>query len=249
MIALTTLLNKDDRAAEGGIGYIESLLNNRVPFLVLSEASSYARSQLAQKLSDAGYPLLKPERFYTSTLAAIDWIAREYPQNIRAAAFGGQGLKVELRHAGFERDDSHPSWVFLGIDRHAAYEDYNEALRMIRNGAVPVCLDSSRVTYRNGQAQIGAGAIGQMLAYASGRQPIYFGRPSVLTVANALNYTGYQPSEAVFVGNDFDNDIIPALRCKLDTVYVAEEASIYDTNMNENVHPKWIVENLAGLAH
>ena len=248
MIAYTTLLNYQRKASEGGISYIESLLNNRIPFLILSENSSFTRSQLSEKLAAAGYPLLKPERFYTSTLSAIDWVAKEYPRHIRAAAIGGQGLKIELRNAGFEQDYTHPNWVFLGLDRNAAYEDYNDILRMIENGAVGISLDSSR-TLDGETKSIGAGAIARMIEYASDKQVLRFGRPSVLTVANALKYTGYANTEVVFVGNDFDNDIIPALRCSMDTVFVAEKESIYDTKINEKVQPKWIVENLEGLAH
>lgn len=249
MIAYTTLILHNRTAAEGGIAYIESLLNNRIPFLVLSENSSFTRSQLSEKLAAAGYPLLKPERFYTSTLAAIDWVAKEYPSAVRAAAVGGQGLSVELRNAGFEKDYTHPNWVFLGLNRSAAYEDYNDVLRMIEAGAVPISLDGSRTFDNGGVKTVGAGALAEMIEYASGKQLLRFGRPSVLTVAGALKYTGYTNEEVAFVGNDFDNDIIPALRCSMDTVFVAEQESIYDTKMNEKVHPKWIVENLGGLAH
>lgn len=249
MIAYTTLLNRQNRPTEGAVAYIESLLNNRIPFLILSEASSYTRSQLSQKLSDAGFPLLKPERFYSSTLAAIDWVAREYPHHIKAMAVGGQGLHTELRHAGFEQDFRKPDWIFIGLQRTCTYEEYSEILRLIHAGAIPIGLDGSRTAWRDGREGIGAGAIVEMLTYASNKQPLMFGRPSVLTVAAALNYTGYKPQEVVFVGNDFDNDIIPALRCSLDTVYVAQEASIYDTKMNEKIHPKWIVEDLNGLSH
>lgn len=249
MIAYTTLIDAKRRAKDGAVVLIETLLNARIPFLIISENSAYDREMLAKQMVKLGFPLLKQERFYTSTLAAIDWIAKEYPQATRAAFIGGTGLYKELERAGFEKDYTHPSWLFLGLDKHATYEDYNYALQMIEKGAVPISLDGSRTHAVNSEKGIGAGAIAQMLSYASNKQMLAFGRPSVLTVASCLKYMGYEAKDVVMVGDDFALDIIPALRCKIDTVYVASERSLEETSINDKVHPKWIVDSLAGLLH
>ena len=49
------------------------------------------------------------------------------------------------------------------------------------------------------------------------------------------------------VGTHFTKDILPAIALGMTTVYVTQGNSIADLGMNDETHPDYIVEDLAGL--
>ena len=249
MLAYTSLVERNAVPKQGAVQLIETLMRQKIPFLILTEQSVYTRRELCQRMFQMGFPQMSPDWIYTSTMAAIAWVAKEYPHKTKAAVFGGKGLRTQLREAGFEKDNTHPDWIFFGYQRSAGYEEYNDALNLLQGQAAPISTDGSRFYERQSGKVVGEGAVVRMLEYASGRKMLEFGRPSVITMASALKYFGCEADQVVFVGDDFEMDIIPALRCKMDTAYVTWGQSIYDTNISEKVHPKWIVEDLGGLTH
>ncbi|MDX8419200.1 HAD hydrolase-like protein [Stecheria sp. CLA-KB-P133] len=244
-----TALEKNHQAAPGAIALIDALLRTKTPFLIVSEESQHPRIEMVEHYRGLGFASFSPDVIFTSTMAAIDWVAREYPNRISAAYLGGRGMKASLQEAGFDLLSKQPQWLFLGYDPNAASPDYNEALRLLKQGTVLLNTDSSPVHEGIRKTMVGCGAVARMLEYASGKKCLDFGRPSVITMASALKYAGCEPKDAVYMGDDFQKDIVPAIRLKMDTAYVTLGSSIYDSGINDSVHPKWIVEDLSGLAH
>ncbi len=247
-IQYKTLVREDGKPADGAVLLIEALVLQDIPFLILCEQSSRTVEQIRNHMVALGFPQFSTDCVYTSTMAAITWIAKEYPDKIRANYLGGKGLKNTLIDSGFVLDTGKPDWLFVGQERFANRVDYNYALSFLRRGTAIISTDSTHVEYHEGQIDFGCGAIVKMLEYASNQKALEFGRPSVMTVAYALQYLSLNPQDVVYIGDDYVLDILPALRCRMDTALVTNGKSIFDLKMKENLHPKWIVENLAGLA-
>lgn len=242
-----TLVSRQRIPSPGAVELLSVLQKRGIPFLILTEQSVRSEKETVSFMESIGFPYFDPKYIYSSTMAAVDWIAREYPHKIKAAYIGGKGMRTALRRANFDLNTQHPDWLFIGYDANATYTDYCYALSLVKNGAVMISTDSSRTTLRENSEKIGSGALVKMLEYASDKKSLEFGRPSVITVASALKYTSYRPDQVVFVGDHFELDILPALKCRMDTVFVAGNSSIYDAKITEDVHPKWIIEDLRGL--
>lgn len=242
-----TLVVNGRYPSRGAAELLASLHAQSIPFLILTEQSNRTRQEIVEHMMKMGFYHMSADTVYTSTMAAADWVAREYPDRIRASLIGGRGMRETLNEAGFEIVSDHPDWLFSGFDRNATYVDYSYALSLLRSGAALISTDSART--RNGDAGdgIGPGAVCRMLEYAAGVRALEFGRPSVITVASALKYASCRPQDAVFVGDNFELDIVPALKCRMDTAFVSGGTSIYDSGISPEMHPKWMVDDLFGL--
>ncbi len=248
MIQYKTLVKEGDIPAAGAIALLEALLETGTPFLILCEQSARSQMGLRNHMVQLGFPTFSEDCIYTSTMAAVSWIAKEYPSKIQAAYFGPRGLKNQLIESGFDLNATRPNWLFVAQDRNANRVDYNYALSFLLRGAILISTDSTAVGYQQGQIDFGAGAVVKLLEYASKQKALEFGRPSVMTLVYALKYMELTEKDCVFVGDDYPLDILPALRMKMDTAFVTNGQSLPDFAVNGNRHPKWIVENLYGLA-
>lgn len=247
VLQYNTLVIRGRYPAKGARELLAGLYAENLPFLILTDQSGRTREEIVRSMMDMGFYHIPYDGIYTSTMAAADWVARQYPEKAKAAYIGGRGMKKSLEEAGFAIVNAHPDWLFVGFDRNATYEDYSFGLSLIRSGAALISTDSSPTRFGETGEGIGAGAIVKMLEYASGTRALEFGRPGVISVASALRYQGYEAKEAIFVGADFKLDIVPALRCGMDTVLVTEGRSIQGLGMNEKMHPRWIIDDLSGL--
>lgn len=243
-----TLVVNGRYPARGAVELLAALHAAEIPFLIVTEQSNRTRQEIITHMMKMGFYHMSAETVYTSTMAAADWIARQYPERARAAMIGGRGMRETLAEAGFEIVTEHPDWLFSGFDRNATYTDYSYGLSLLRSGAALISTDSSRT--RSGEAGegIGPGALCRMLEYAAHTRALEFGRPSVITAASALKYVSCQPCDAVYVGDHFELDLIPALKCRMDTALVTGGESGSDAGMSQELHPKWIVDDLFGLA-
>ena len=242
----STLVVNGRYPAKGAAETLAALHSAGIPFLILTEQSGKTRREIVEHMMKMGFYHMAPDTVYTSTMAAADWIARQYPNKVKACYIGGRGLREVLDDAGFEIVNDGPDWLFNGFDRNAGYTDYTYCLSLIRGGAALISTDSSAMKSSEAGEGVGPGAICRMLEYASGVRALEFGRPSVITTASVLRYAGVRAEDVVFVGDDFRKDIVPAIRCRMDTVYVTNGSS-YELNMADDLHPKWIIEDLTGL--
>lgn len=242
----STLVVNGRYPAPGAMETLAKLHGAGIPFLILTEQSNKTRSEIVKHMMKMGFYHMSSDIVYTSTMAAADWIARQYPEKVKACYIGGSGMREVLDDAGFEIVNGHPDWLFNGFDRNAGYSDYTYCLSLLRSGAVLISTDSSAVKSSEIGEGVGPGAICRMMEYASGKRALEFGRPSVITTASILRYAGVKADDVLFIGNDFKKDIIPAIRCRMDTVYVTNGME-YELNVDDEMHPKWIIEDLTGL--
>ena len=249
IIQYETLVKNNEKPKDGAITLIESLLKRHIPFLIVTDRSNQTKKELCIHMRAMGFPTFSEGVIYTSTMAARDWIARKYPTRIKANYIGGRGLKEVLVEAGFVLNCEDPHWIFIGSESHLDAIDLNRDIQKIKKGAVLISTDSSREHIDRDKQCIAAGAITRLLEYAANTKALEFGRPSLVTLSYALRYTGYKEDEVRIVSDEYGADILPALQCHYETAFVATDTSFMEIQKDKDLHPKWIVDSLSGLAH
>jgi len=71
--------------------------------------------------------------------------------------------------------------------------------------------------------------------------------PKIFTAA--LEKAGCEPEEAIMIGDRIDNDIIPAKKLGMKTVWVRQGYAIYQTIDDEDKRPDHIVDSIEELTH
>ena len=72
-------------------------------------------------------------------------------------------------------------------------------------------------------------------------------KPDLKIFTAALNKAGCAPADAVMIGDRLDNDIIPAKKLGMKTVWVRQGYAIYQTINDDSNRPDHIVDNIDEL--
>lgn len=241
-------LIRSGKVLDGAAEFMQALQDNGFHYLIISEQTGRTRVQLEEYFHEKGLDTVSSSDFYTSAMAAVDYLLIKFPQFKKAAYIGGKGIKAALEMGGYTIDNIRPDVLFAGMDRNLTHKDYSDALQTLLNGAVLISTDSRRTQKIDGVDMVGNGAVVKMLEYACGKRAVDFSRGTDILLRMALRYMNVRADYVLAVGDDFRKDIIPAVRRGMDTVLVTNGASIEDLEMDDVLHPTYIVEDLSGLA-
>lgn len=225
---------------------LSALTQNGLPFVFIDESGLFTREQLSEKLYDYGFKGIYPELFYTSNMAAVDYVLQQDPNHLRAGYLGSSALKNALLTGGFQICQEHADWLFLGLDRNDGYPDYCNGLQMIEQGAQMVATNDEPIYSRRETKMIGAGAQTAMLEYASGRKALHIGMPQPIIALCAMKYMGTSADNTILVGDSVSKDILCGNRAGMETVLISSDMS-ESAELLKEVHPTYLVEDLNGL--
>ncbi len=232
-------------ASKGAISFMKKLEEENMPYVIITEQSGRIRDHIADYFIDRGFRYIRPSSIYTSSMACTDYIHIRYPKMSKAAYLGGAGIKEALEKGKYQITFDHPDFVLLGMNKKSTYYDYSKIAIAVREGALLVSTDNREIQIVDGLKMIGNASIVKMIEHSTNTNSITFGRGC----ENLLLMTKLfmQKENILFIGNDFQRDIIPAINCEFTTVFVTEGRSIEQLGMNEKYHPDYIVEDLYGL--
>lgn len=239
---------KGGQAMPGANYFLSQLVQQKIPFLLLTELSGKTREELAQTMRDAGISIVNELDIYSTSMAAVDYVVRKYPERIRVAGIGGKGMKEAIQKGGFINDRKNPDILFVGMNRNMTYLDYSYALQYVLGGAKLISTDARKTMMSDGLRQIGNAAVIKMLEYASGENAENFGRGSEHYLLEATRFFKQKVEDMILVGDDFEKDMKPAMHLGMTTVFVTRGQDMFEVGMNEDVHPTYLVDDLYGLA-
>lgn len=248
LIQMDSIYKGNEKEMAGANLFLSSLIEKKYPFIILTEYSGKTRKELAEMLRKTGLKVVNELDFYTSSMAAVDYVVHHYPERVRVAGIGGKGMKAAIEKGGFINDQKQPDLLFMGMNRNMTYVEYSYALQYLLKGAMLISTDSRKTMYADGEVQLGNGAIIKMLEYASGKKAEEFGRGTTKYLQETLRFLKQKPSDVIFVGDDFQKDILPAIELGMDTVLITHGEGIQDMGITDALHPTYIVEDLFGLA-
>lgn len=135
------------------------------------------------------------------------------------------------------------------VNRWATQERQWRALQLLRNGAALVGLCADRVYPSDRGLEFGAGALTQMLAYASGVAPTFCGKPDALFFRELCARLGVAPGRCLLVGDNLESDVAGAkgvgMASALVLTGVATRADV--ARLPEVRRPEFVIEDLTAL--
>lgn len=248
LIELDCIYKSTTDEIKGANLFLSKCIQEKIPFILLSEQSGKTRIEMAKALREHGLNVVNELDIYTSSMAAVDYVVRNYPEKIKVAGIGGKGMKEAISKGRFLTDQKNPDLLFVGMNRNMTYTDYSYALQYLLLGAKLISTDSRRTMHVDGLQQIGNASIVKMLEYASNVQAEQFGRSSKNYFNEVLRFLKQQINDVIYVSDNFDKDIKPAMEIGMETVLITHGEGIFEMGINEENHPTYIVEDFYGLA-
>ena len=229
------------------VRFLHTLISSKTPFLILTNRSGRSPEGLCTSFTEAGFKGVRPEMFFTSIMAAIDYAAHVRPEAQTAGYIGGESVRTLLKRAGYAVDLDEADWLFIADDRNATFNDYSYALRLLQGKAEMIAADASLTYEASVGTVLGPGAVAGMLREVSGKEPIFTGMPSSIMIERALAYMDAPKETAILVGCEPESDIRAGNSAGIETVYILPEGTDYDTVFGVQDKPTYMIKDLSGL--
>jgi HAD superfamily hydrolase (TIGR01450 family) len=277
LLDLDGTIYHEDHALPGAIELIRRLQEDQRHFACLSNTSASPLRVMA-RLENMGVDL-DPNNIYTAAAAACDYVLEQFPKDepaggqpdatstaaILEAGEGGKrrpprifnlatesvdemlGGMVEWVQTGAELCDSvivgPPASVFAGEERQRT------ALELCRRGAALVGICADRVFPSPRGVEFGAGALSWMLAYASGVEPVFCGKPEKIFFYELCRRLGVDPEWCLLIGDNLESDVCGAKSVGMRTILTLSGVTRTRdlVNMPDELQPDLVVEDLTEL--
>ena len=245
LIDMDGVLVREGHAIAGASEFIDSLMAEGKPFLVLTNNSMYTAEELSRRLRSEG--LAVPENaIWTSALATARFLDHQRP---RGSAFvvGEGGLTDALERIGYRLDVPKPDYVVLGETRAYSFERLTEAVRLISDGARFIATNPDATGPSLGGAVPATGSVAALVSRATGVEPYFVGKPNPLMMRSALNALEAHSETTAMVGDRMDTDVVAGLEAGLQTVLVLSGVTSREQIDTLPYRPARIVDSVADL--
>ena len=245
-----------DRLTKAGIGY---------SFLTNNPTKSVA--DYLHKLAGMGIEAGE-DNMYTTSLAAIDYIKRTWPQAKRLFMLGTPSMISQFEKAGFEScadsPDDRPDVLVVAFDLTLVYSRLCRAAWWASQGVPYVATNPDRVCPTDQPTVlVDCGSLQKCIEHATGRRPdIVLGKPDPTMLDGIRLRHGLQPEEILMAGDRIYTDTAMAhnaaavgclvlsgettLQTALD-VAAKEKAAEAEGAVPEFYAPDFIVRDIAEL--
>lgn len=227
------------------VSFVRKLQQKGVePFFVTNNASM-TQQQLGEKLARFNISAQQPH-IMSSAIAAAKYIKRWYPGK-SVYMIGSKGLEQALAQEGIKRVEKDADIVLMGIDPAINYEKLAQACLEIRNGAAFLSTNRDLAFPTERGFLPGNGAFTTLVAASTGVDPVYIGKPERHMLEAILHEYGYDKSEMVMIGDNYDTDILAGLHFGVDTVHVNTGVTPMEEVVAKEKQPTYVIENLSFL--
>jgi NagD protein len=198
--------------------FLEKLTQHQRKYLILTNNALYSPRDLSHRLQLIGLNIPQ-ERIFTSAMATARFLQTQHP-NGTAFVLGEAGLTQALHEVGYVMTDVNPDYVVLGELNHLNLDQITHAIRLIMDGALFIATNPDPNGPGEGGIVPACGALAALIEKASGKGPLFIGKPNPLMMRSALNFLGVHSYETVMVGDRMNTDIIAGISSGLETILV-----------------------------
>ncbi len=208
---------------EGVKDTISYLKSRGLKIIYLTNNASRSQKEYVEHFRKMGLDAIESE-FYTSGMAAVEYIYRKFGSNNRVYVVGGNALKTLFKEKGFTVvDEEHAmeaNFVVSCFDPEFNFNRLKAACYAIQYGAKFIATNLDMILPVEDGYLPGAGAMAAAITAATKVKPFLIGKPSKIIINMALKYSGLRKDEVLIVGDKVETDIIAAKRAKMKSVLV-----------------------------
>jgi NagD protein len=239
------VLVKGSQIIPGADRFIAHLQEQGREYLLLTNNSLYTPRDLAHRLRTLGMEI-PTERLFTSAMATADFL-KSQRQEGTAFVVGATGLTQAIHDIGYVITDVDPDYVVLGETEGYNFESITKAVRLIEGGARFIATNPDVSGPSEAGTVPGCGAMAALIEKASGKAPLYVGKPNPLMMRSALNYLDVHSEDTVMVGDRMDTDIVAGVESGMRTILVLTGVTRREDIDRFPYQPTWVLESVAEI--
>lgn len=238
----------DNDLFDGTLDFLNCVKEKGGKYLFLTNNSSKGSDAYVKKLKALGINAVE-EDFLTSTDATILYIVNKYPGR-KFYSVGTESFNKQLKEAGIVLTDSPDDDTFgviLSNDTELTFKKLDDASRLLTRGVEYIATNPDWVCPTSYGYVPDCGCFADILKRATGKTPLFIGKPKPEMIYLAMEKFGYTKEESAMVGDRVYTDIAAGYNAGIDTVFVLSgEGTVADAESSDT-KPTYILENIREL--
>lgn len=237
----------DDDLFDGTIDFLNEVKAKGGKYLFVTNNSSKSVSAYVEKLNRIGIPANEDD-FLTSTDATILYLMENFPGR-RFYGFGTKSFVEQLSSAGIDvttERDGRIDGIVMGNDSELNFKKLEDACILLKEDIAYIATNPDWVCPTYFGYVPDCGSVAEMLFRATGKRPVFIGKPRPEMLLLAMKKYGYAPEESVMVGDRVYTDIAAGYNAGVDTVFVLSgEGTMEDAKCD--TPPTYIMNGIRDL--
>ena len=240
----------DNDLFDGTVDFLNKVKENGGRYLFLTNNSSKSTEAYVNKLRNIGIEAEHSD-FLTSTDATVLYLNGNYPGK-KFYCFGTRSFYEQLVAGGVNvttEPDEDVFGIVMGNDSELTFKKLDDACRMLstRENMVYIATNPDWVCPTAYGYVPDCGCIADIIKRATGKSPLFIGKPKPEMILLALKKYGYEKSDAVMVGDRVYTDIASGYNAGIDTVFVLSGEGTMEDATNTDTKPTYIMKNIREL--
>ena len=238
----------DDRLFDGVIPFLHYIRQVGGRYLFLTNNSSRGVEGYMEKMRRLGIETEKSD-YLTSVDVSIAALQKERPGK-KCYVFGTRSFYAQLESAGIpvtDRPDPDVDILLCGFDRELTFQKLEDACILLNRGAEFWATNQDWVCPTWYGSVPDCGSVCRMLTTATGREPLFLGKPRPAMAELALRRTGFAPEQAVIIGDRLYTDIACAVNAGIDSIFVLSGEGKREDIERDSIHPTWVYDDIGAV--
>ena len=250
MLDMDGTIYLENKLFEGTLDFLSEVKRKGGRYLFVTNNSSKSTDAYVKKLRTIGIEACADD-FLTSTDATCIYLNINYPGK-KFYAFGTRSFVEQLRSEGInvtEEPDEDVFGIVMGNDSELTFKKLDDACRMLstRDGLVYIATNPDWVCPTAYGYVPDCGCVADMIKRATGKEPLFIGKPRPEMLTLAMERFGYKREECLMVGDRVYTDIASGFNAGIDTVLVLSgEGTVADAETS-TTPPTYIMQNIKEL--
>ena len=240
---------EESRLFDGVLAFLRIVRERESDYMFITNNSSKSVKDYVRKVSSMGIPADEGD-FFTSTQATAMYL-RRHSQDGLVYVQGTESMVRELNSLGIrtvQAFDSRISAVVLGFDTELTSRKLRTTCECLTRLDVPfIATNPDAVCPVSFGFVPDCGSIAGMIQNATGRKPLFIGKPAPEMLLCAMESRGMDRERTVFVGDRLYTDIAAAKNAMVDSVLVLTGETKEGDLAASTVQPGYVFSDIQSL--
>lgn len=242
LIDLDGTIFRGDEVIPGAVEFIYKLIEKQLPYVFITNNSSYTADLLIDKLTKMNIPA-KKENILTSSIATAKYL-KQSKEQVKCFMIGEIGLKQALKDENIVMTNQHVTHVVMGIDRQITYDKLAMATDFVRKGATLISTNKDLAIPSETGFKPGNGALTSVVSLSSGKEPLFIGKPAKNMIQIGLNMLNCKAKEVLLIGDNYFTDIAGGIKSGVDTAFILTGIG-QRTDIKSTMQPTYVLNDLS----
>ena len=249
MLDMDGTIYLDDELFDGTLDFLNKVKAIGGKYLFVTNNSSKSVDAYINKLRKFNIAV-DETNFLTSTDATIIYLKNNYPGK-KFYAMGTKSFIEQLSSEGINIVTEYGDGIFgviISNDNELTFKKLDDVCRLLTDGVeVYIATNPDWVCPTSFGYVPDCGSFAFMIEKATGKSPLFIGKPRPEMLTLGLEKYGYKKEDALMVGDRVYTDIAAGYNAGIDTVFVLSgEGTLADAETSDT-KPTYIMQNIREL--